>query len=434
MAGVDIPTKARGFWFGAVATIPSEWERDTDFDGRFLQGHATTAGTDAGGSHTHGSSHTHMGNAHTHTFSAGSGSGNTFDAQLDFFGLRAAQGTHTHSSATSNSTVITYANASVTTNGGTTDPPHVTAIVIKLKDAAVDLAYPDDAVALSDRTSVPSDWSAYSTLDGKFVKGAAAAADGGAASGSTTHGHTAANHTHSDNAHEHAAKQSGNTPTSARVLADVTRLYRSRAHHDVTLQSATPADVSTDAMTIDDATFEPAHTELLAIQNVSGGSDTPNSIILPFTGTTGEIDNDAGWYLCDGNNGTPDLTTSQVKATIIPGSVLATGGSNNHTHETQSHGHSHAGSHNHTGNQSGTYTVSSNTTGATAALDNTTGAHNHTWTVGATVPTIQNNTGFTTDAADGRAAYRTVLWIKLVPRTTVFIEGATIEGANIAAA
>lgn len=65
--------------------------------------------------------------------------------------------------------------------------------------------------------------------------------------------------------------------------------------------------------------------------------EVPTNTIIPFTGTVAEIP--TGWYLCDGNNGTPDLSNKFMKS----GSNVGESGNGVHTHDNVSSegAHSH---------------------------------------------------------------------------------------------
>lgn len=53
------------------------------------------------------------------------------------------------------------------------------------------------------------------------------------------------------------------------------------------------------------------------------------------------IDIPAGWQLCDGTNGTPDLRSNFVRGAGGVVAVGETGGFNNHTHTFTGDGHQH---------------------------------------------------------------------------------------------
>ena len=84
------------------------------------------------------------------------------------------------------------------------------------------------------------------------------------------------------------------------------------------------------------------------LQNSSGGGSTtiPTGLIAIWSGSTGSIP--AGWLICDGSNGTPDLRNSFVIGAGSTYGVGQTGGSKDaivvsHTHTATSTdaGHSH---------------------------------------------------------------------------------------------
>ena len=54
----------------------------------------------------------------------------------------------------------------------------------------------------------------------------------------------------------------------------------------------------------------------------------------------------AGWQICDGSNGTPDLRSKYIKGAANAGEIGGTGGTLTHTHTANSHSHA-ATSHTH---------------------------------------------------------------------------------------
>lgn len=427
-----VPTNGLVFWMfdpGATA-IPANWSEDTAFRDKFLQGHATTAGTNSGGTHLHSLSHTHTGNTHTHTFSANSITPTyATTRQSSIFGVAVSPQTHNHGSTPSNTATITYQNTA--SNSSSTDalPPYVTAVVIKPDDAVQDI--PDDAICFTDEAAAPTGFhitdgaGGTTDYDGKYVRGSDV---GGSTAGSATHGHTDAGHDHQDNSHRHDYKTCGNPTLSSRVFAAVTASTAPRAHHSVRLNATTLSDVNSTVSVIDNATWEPKHTTLLGIQNTSGGATTPLNVVVGFIGAVGDIP--SNWSLMDGTGSTLDCTDSQVK--ISKTAAAAASGSDSHTHNsTTAHGHTHAGSHNHATSINYLTEEISKTGTPTVTLPSVIKSHNseHTWTIGITPPTMQNNT-FTTDSVDGRSAYRTVLFIKKTSLATVSEQPAVFYGCN----
>ena len=104
----------------------------------------------------------------------------------------------------------------------------------------------------------------------------------------------------------------------------------------------------------------------------------PAGGIIMWSGSTGSIP--SGWALCDGNNGTPNLTNKFVIGAGNSYAVNATGGSKDavvvsHTHGITDNGHSHTleytngdsndgrSSESGDGGLAGTHTTSTQTTG-----------------------------------------------------------------------
>lgn len=67
------------------------------------------------------------------------------------------------------------------------------------------------------------------------------------------------------------------------------------------------------------------------------GGGLPAGIIVMWSGTRATIP--AGWLLCDGTNGTPDLRNRFVMGTAMGQDPGATGGANTHTHTGLAHTH-----------------------------------------------------------------------------------------------
>lgn len=65
----------------------------------------------------------------------------------------------------------------------------------------------------------------------------------------------------------------------------------------------------------------------------------PSGIISLWHGAI--VDIPAGWILCDGNNGTPDLRNKFIVGAGDSYAVGATGGASAHSHSFTSNGHSH---------------------------------------------------------------------------------------------
>ena len=93
----------------------------------------------------------------------------------------------------------------------------------------------------------------------------------------------------------------------------------------------------------------------LTAASFSGGGVIPSGGIILWSGAANAIP--TGWYLCDGQNSTPDLRNRFVVGAGDTYAVDATGGSADatlvsHTHGSGNLGTGNAGGHSHSGNTS----------------------------------------------------------------------------------
>ncbi len=65
-----------------------------------------------------------------------------------------------------------------------------------------------------------------------------------------------------------------------------------------------------------------------------------SGMIMIWSGTVENIP--AGWVVCDGNNGTPNLTDRFIQGTNVTAYIGNTGGAQIHTHTVTDLGHTHA--------------------------------------------------------------------------------------------
>lgn len=428
---MTIPTSGRVFWTGAHAGIPANWTRDTDFDDKFLEGAASAQDPgDTGGatSHNHtANTHTHTGNVHTHTFSAGASTGGDTNYVAHVTKppppYTATAKPHSHNSINSNSTAITYDNTVVTINS-TSDvrPEFMRVIVIGPDDGNQDI--PQNTVALWDGISLPSGWEltdggdSRPNMNGKFMLGMTTGGDGGGTGGSNTHTHIAVTHTHTADAHTHSSKLCGDSSDTLGTLNPVLQqLSYASKHHNVTLTSTATGSPSSDVITVNSASSEPAYLKLLGIHNSSGGADTPDNVIIGYVGTIASIP--SGWELYS------DAESNQIKITTSTGEIGDTSGSDTHTHTTVTHTHTHS-SHTHGSSVAETNTIfcqsDSNPTESSFVYP----GHGHTWTIGSSTPTLQN-TQVTMSTDDVRYSYRTILFIK---KTSIVEQPAVFYGCN----
>jgi hypothetical protein len=124
------------------------------------------------------------------------------------------------------------------------------------------------------------------------------------------------------------------------------------------------------------------------INNTPTDPAIPVGGIIMFSGTISSLD--SAWAICDGTNGTPDLTDTFVMGTATQSEIGDTGGSADaivvdHTHTASTNT---AGSHFHTltsgSGTAGSANSADTDSGGDSISTNSAGAHNHTVTVNST--------------------------------------------------
>lgn len=396
-------------WTGTHASIPAGWSRVTDMDDKYPKGTAdvtdpNTTGGNATHSHT-SPTHTHTAGAHTHGITLGTGSGGGGAATS---GSNAQVVGHTHGGMTSGAVASFSASSVAATYAAiSNNPPYSTVIYITPTTAVSKI--PAGVVGLADEAA-PANFAACDgaggtpNLVGKYLLGAATAANAGTTGGSTTNTHDLT-HTHTTS-HTHAAASSGGGANTGGGTGGSG--YVTPGHvHSVTLPAAAPSTADTPSV-VTAETVEPAYTKLMAIQ-ASAETSAPYKIIALWLGTLANIPR--GWKLCDGTGGTIDMRDRHLKITATVGEIGNTGGANTHTHASQNHthavlSHTHNTSIDHTGhtnvNKSGTSGTAPATSGTTHSI--TTVSGDLALAAGAT----------TADSANNEPPYRTVAFIKLV--------------------
>lgn len=116
---------------------------------------------------------------------------------------------------------------------------------------------------------------------------------------------------------------------------------------------------------------------------LTGIEGVPSGVIAMWSGTNANIP--SGWYLCDGNNSTPDLTDRFIIGRAAATNTNSTGGSNtvtlaeanlpSHTHDSGNLAAAAGGDHSHS------FSGNTSNTGAHSHSGSTsnTGSHNHGW-------------------------------------------------------
>ena len=338
-------------WTGTIASIPSGFARCTELDGRFTKGSpASTNPNTQGGNATHSHTspaHAHTLNSHTHAVTTTSDGSN--QQSSDNSGTESYENPHYHkvnvggiSGGGLSSVTSTYASFS-------NNPPYKEVIYIKSTGYNF---IPTNGIVFWNTSSVPSGFyfcdGANSTTDLRtsFLRGAASGQEIGAAGGSLTNIHPLI-HTHTESTHSHS-EVLGGIVTPSGIRMQVGSGFPGLGHtHTFVLTATTAGSVSNPADLTTAESVQPRHKVLLAIQNKTTPI-LPKSIIAMWIGTLASIP--AGWNLCDGSLGTPDLREYYIKIATTTSDTLGDAsatGSNTHTHAAQGHTHT-GGSHTHT--------------------------------------------------------------------------------------
>lgn len=345
-----IPAQMILGWPGTAASIPSGWSRVTALDGYHPRGATTTGAPSATGgatSHSHTTSpHNHAISSHSHSVDGNTGSSNSSTTSARFNGASQPQADqpHTHSrpDRTGSHSGGTSGTASPGTNSANNTPPTREVIWIASDGSQANYA----VGVLGWATESVSGWTADASSSGRFLKGAAAAGNGGASSGAATHTHTVNGHTHTGLTHDHSIGNTGlSNPSSSQEAGTGSSTPRWLPRHTHPMDvvstgtgSTTAAGGGTSGGSTNAVNLEPPNRRLQVLRNTGGGTQT--RIIGLYTGTVAALD--PLLSLCNGANGTPDMRTYFARDKGSD-SVNSTGGSSSHAHSTPVHQHDIAG-------------------------------------------------------------------------------------------
>ncbi len=333
-------------WPGTAASIPSGWSRVTALDGRFPRGATGTgAPTATGGSTSHlhtTPGHNHLISAHSHSLGGNSGSSSSSVTSARYNGAGQAQANQPHSHALPLNTVSHPGGYSGITAPGTdtetNTPPTYEVIWIQSDGARTE--YPIGVLGWA--TEAVSGWTDDATSSGRFLKGAAAAGNGGSTSGFTGHSHSVESHSHLGFSHSHSIAGTGLSNPLSSVEAGYgssTPRYLPRHTHPITVSSASTGNMNNNSGgTTSIGESEPLNRRLRVLRNTGGGIQT--RIIGLYLGTVASLD--PLLTLCNGSNGTPDMRGWFARDKGSD-SVNSTGGAATHTHTVGPHVHSFDG-------------------------------------------------------------------------------------------
>jgi len=341
---IRIPANVILIWTGTNASIPSLWSRETTLDGKFPKAWGSENPNTTGGAstHTHTSPpHAHYLPAHTHTYTIPNVANHVDRSQNQTYGEAIVQD-HTHAGTTASSSATLSGYTAVTYGAFSNNPPYHEVIFVKAGAGAV---LNTNMVALWSSATLPTNWlacdgnSSTPDLRNKYLRGASTGADAGTTGGSYTNVHDIT-HTHTGASHIHGGSTTARSPESRMKTGGgscCSVLDHEHTTGNFDSATATPDAYSTPLTTTE--TVEPAYKKLVAIQRRAGGKAEKGLIGL-WLGTVASIP--AGWIICDGNNGTPNMQDKFLKIANDTSEINTTGGSNTHTHGAQSHNHTSA--------------------------------------------------------------------------------------------
>lgn len=251
--------------------------------------------------------------------------------------------------------------------------------------------------------SIPSGFSRDTDFYGKYLQHSATAGTNG---GSATHAHTADTHTHTQQSHTHTLTMSGTPDNTANPASVGSNMYATGDHTHPDKESA--AKVATNqntVVTINAATADPPYYEMILLKPSSAYELVPS-------GAIGFAENELdGFYLCDGDNGTPDLDGLFLKIADDDDGG-ATGGSATHTHTSPAHTHTQD-AHTHDTSDFGDASAMGFLVGSAVkgTIMNKIAAH-HTARSISSVAAVNQSTAITVDAVANLPAYIDLLAIQ----------------------
>lgn len=415
-----VPSGVIVMWPDTAASIPAGWDRVTALDSRYPKGvpNGSTNPGATGGAATH--THTTPGHVHDtshfHTTAATTAAATGTVNAPNTAGALKALTTHTHTRPSTDSATVASGSASPGSSSVANDPARLD--VIWTESDGTSPGVPDGALAFAGDV-VLSGWTDYANAAGRFLKGSAAAGNGGATAASAvdSHTHTIDAHTHTGTAHSHTSANTGSfSSTLAPASGSGSVLSAATHNHPITVASASTqalASTSGGASGAAAADMRPPFRNLRVKENTSGDVSLPVGLICGWRGSIGAIPDK--WQLCDGTNGTPDMFGLYPQGATS--SIGGTGGSlAAHSHTGGSHTHSTTG-HSHTSTTSASSGSSTASTTATVAI--ATAAHTHVLTdTASTTPTVETLTSGTLASTTSEPPYEEVAFIQMVEENT----------------
>lgn len=416
-----IPRGIIMMWPSTAASLPDGWDRVTALDGKYPKGVASTItqpGT-TGGSATHTHvvpTHTHD-TSHSHTMTGNSGTATgTASSHDGSAGTTVALSTHTHTRSALNNQAVASGATAPSTNAVANDPARLE--VIFAESDGTPLGLPENSLAFSRDTSL-SGWADYASGADRFVKGAAAAGDGGTTAASTLdgHNHTIGAHTHTGTSHNHTSPNTGAFASDRSLFAGAQSLLWTTSHsHPVSVGSATSGSLASGGADVASTNpgNNPPYRNLRIRENISGAPSLPVGLICAWRGSLGSIPQN--WKLCDGTEGTADLIGRYPRGATTSIEDIG-GGSGGHTHSTPTHTHTTSG-HQHTTSVTSASAATANVS-ATVTVTVVTGTHTHSSTdSNSSTPTVGSSNSGTLDNQVPEPVHEEVAFVQLMEEPT----------------
>lgn len=402
-------------WPSTAASIPSGWSRVTALDGFYPRGASGTgAPTTTGGSATHNHTtpgHVHAVGAHSHSLGGNTGTSNSSTTSARFNGASQSQADQPHSHTRPSATGSRAGQDSGSASPGTSTPSNIppTRDVIWISSDGAQANYPVGVLGWA--TESVSGWTADATSAARFLRGAAAAGDGGAVLGGT-HTHTINAHSHTGYTHDHTISNTSlSNPLSSQEAgfgSSTPRWLPRHTHPMDVISTGTGSSTSVSGGTSGSASLEPPNRRLSVLANTEGGTQT--RIIGLYMGAV--VDLDPLLTLCDGSGGTPDMRTWFARDAGSD-SVNSTGGTSVHTHSTGNHTHD-IGSHTHEINVNASNTGSFEAPSFGDLGDSPTTNHIHTsGDTASASPSVFNSTSGTTGSSSHIPVYKEAHFVRL---------------------